>query len=257
MVGPVRESAQDINVSGQLDGNQVNRNPRSERSGKGRRRRAAADQRRIDQQRWGQYITDEEDECATGMAQTSGNRRRARRNNRNNPNSSHHLEDYYRDELAFRSNQPRNENCDDFDLEMALSLSLSLADPPPYSGGIEYSNQGTVDMSYESLVQLEDIKCVAPAKIVNSMPILTFDGNKSEQGSTDEMEKCAICQCEYEFGDQIISLPCTHGFHNPCGAEWLLNHSKLCPICKHDVMDQKPVDTEFMDQKHVDTEFGP
>lgn len=245
MVGDVRESVQDVDVSGQLDVNQASRNSRSERSGKGRRRRAAAEQRRIDQQRWGQYITDEEDECATGMAPRSGNRRRARRNNRNNPNSSHHLEGYYRDELAFHSNQPRNENCDDFDLEMALSLSLSLADPPPYSGAIEYSNQGTVDMSYESLVQLENVKCVAPATIVNSMPILTFDGNKSEEGSTDEMEKCAICQFEYEFGDQIISLPCTHCFHNHCGAEWLLNHSKLCPICKHDVMGQKPVDTEF------------
>jgi hypothetical protein len=243
VVGAVPESVQDVNVSGQLDVNQANRNSRNERSGKGRRRRAAAEQRRIDQQRWGQYITDEEDETAVGMAPRSGNRRRARRNNRNNSTSSHHLEDYYQDELAFHANQPRNENCEDFDLEMALSLSLSLEDPPLYSGSIEYSNQGTVNMSYESLVQLENVKCVAPANVVNSMPILTFDGNKSEQGSADEIEKCTICQCEYEFGDQIISLPCAHGFHNPCGAEWLLNHSKLCPICKHNVMDQKFVDT--------------
>ena len=98
---------------------------------------------------------------------------------------------------------------------MALSLSLLLADPPPYSADIAYSNQGTVNMSYESLVQLENVKCVAPANVVNSMPILTFDGNKPEQGSVDEIEKCVICQCEYEFGDQIISLPCTHGFHYP------------------------------------------
>jgi len=239
----VCESVQDVNLSGQVDVNQASRNSRNERSGKGRRRRAAAEQRRIDQQRWGQYITDEEEEAAAGMVPRSSNRRRARRNNRNNSNSSHHLEDYYQDELALHTNQPRNENCDDFDLEMALSLSLSLADPPPYSVGIEYNNQGTVNMSYESLVQLENVKCVAPASIVNSMPILTFDGNRSEQGPADEIEKCAICQCEYDFGEQVISLPCTHGFHYPCGAEWLLNHSKLCPICKHNVMDQKFVDT--------------
>ena len=151
------------------------------------------------------------------------------------------IEDCYQDELVFHTNQPRNENCDDFDLEMALSLSLSLADPPPYSADIAYSNQGTVNMSYESLVQLENVKCVAPANVVNSMPILTFDGNKPEQGSADEIEKCVICQCEYEFGDQIISLPCTHGFHYPCGAEWLLNHSKLCPISKNNVMDQSNI----------------
>lgn len=46
---------------------------------------------------------------------------------------------------------------------------------------------------------------------------------------------CAICQCDYEDADLLIKLPCTHKFHHGCGSEWLLNYSKLCPVCKHDV----------------------
>ena len=34
------------------------------------------------------------------------------------------IEECYHDELVFHTNQPRNENCDDFDLEMALCKLL-------------------------------------------------------------------------------------------------------------------------------------
>eukprot|EP01018_Ginkgo_biloba_P037837 Gb_11260 [translate_table: standard] len=235
--------AVNVNVAGQGDVDHNNRNPENERSGKGRRRREAAEQRRIDQQRWGQYITDREEDSVVGlpaMAPRSANRRRTRRNNRHN--SVHHLEDFYEDELHFGPNQPQDENCDDFDLEMALSLSLSLAEPTPTSEGVQYTDQGTVNMSYESLVQLENVKCVAPAKLLSSMSVLTFDDIKPQQELVEQIEKCAICQCEYEHGDQLIFLACNHAFHHLCGSEWLLNHSKLCPICKHDVTDQKLAD---------------
>lgn len=46
---------------------------------------------------------------------------------------------------------------------------------------------------------------------------------------------CVICQIEYEEGEVQMKLPCLHKFHQACGAEWLLNYSKICPVCKHDV----------------------
>uniref|UniRef100_A0A0D6R0M7 RING-type E3 ubiquitin transferase n=1 Tax=Araucaria cunninghamii TaxID=56994 RepID=A0A0D6R0M7_ARACU len=234
----MRDSPETFNLA---DANNVGRT-RHERSSKGRRRRAAAEQRRIDQQRWGQYLTDEEEDSGNVVPATvprSSNRRRARRNNRNNSNSVHFLEDdYCEDEVAFHATRSRDELFDDFDLEMALSLSLSLSSASPNNS----SNQSNVNMSYETLVQLESVKCVAPTDVVSSMLDITFDGNKSEQGLATEMDKCAICQCEYECGEHIISLPCTHGFHYACGSEWLLNYSKLCPICKIDVTDTKFTD---------------
>ncbi|KAH9295387.1 hypothetical protein KI387_038975, partial [Taxus chinensis] len=136
------------------DTNLTSRNSRNERSNKGRRRRAAAEQRRIEQQRWGQYITDGEEDSAPvvpAIAPRSSNRRRARRNHRNN--STLHLEedDYYEDELAFHAARPRNEICDDLELEMALSLSLSLADPTSHLRNNDHNGQSIVNMSYEGL----------------------------------------------------------------------------------------------------------
>ncbi|KAH9326860.1 hypothetical protein KI387_007038, partial [Taxus chinensis] len=65
-------------------------------------------------------------------------------------------------------------------------LSLSLADPNPNSGNHDHINRSIVNMSYESLVQLESIKCVAPVNVVSSMLDVIFDGNKSEHGSETE-----------------------------------------------------------------------
>lgn len=175
-------------------------------------------------------------------APRSSNRRRARRNKRNNSILHFEEDEYYGDELNLRANGDRNDFCDDYDLEMALSISLSLADSTPNPANYDHSNRTVVNMSYESLVQLEDVKCVASDNVVNSMLNTLFDGNKSGQGLTEEEEKCAICQCEYECGDRIMSLPCAHALHHACGSEWLLNYSKLCPICKLDVTDTKVVD---------------
>lgn len=43
---------------------------------------------------------------------------------------------------------------------------------------------------------------------------------------------CAIC---LEKNNISVELPCKHCFHENCASEWLLNHSKLCPMCKGDV----------------------
>ncbi|XP_057837181.1 probable E3 ubiquitin-protein ligase RHG1A isoform X1 [Cryptomeria japonica] len=237
----IRETQQSDDTNDQSHVNATNRNSRPDRSNKGRRRRAAAEQRRIDQQRWGQYLTDEEEEQVP-IAPRSNTRRRARKNKRNNSIRFLDEEEYYEDELSFHATGARDEFCEDFDLEMALSLSLSLGDSAPNSGNHDHSNRTVVNMSYESLVQLEDVKCVAPENVVNSLLNTMFDGNKSDHELTEEEEKCAICQCEYECGDRIMTLPCAHALHHACGSQWLLNYSKLCPICKLDVTDKKVVD---------------
>ncbi|XP_057837216.1 E3 ubiquitin ligase BIG BROTHER-related isoform X1 [Cryptomeria japonica] len=236
-------SERTANASGQLNTNPVARNLRNERSNRARRRRAATGQRRIDQQRWGQYITDEEDDSASALPTVprSSNRRRTRVNHQNN--YAHHLQedDYYEDEHAFHATRQRDGIYGDFEFEMALSLSLSFEDSTPNSGNPDYSNQSIANMSYEVLVQLENVKCVASVNVVRSMLDITFKGKKSAQGFINEEEKCAICQCEYEQDEHIISLPCTHCFHHSCGSEWLLDYSKLCPICKLDVTDRNSV----------------
>jgi hypothetical protein len=46
---------------------------------------------------------------------------------------------------------------------------------------------------------------------------------------------CAVCQSEWEEGDEVRVLPCGHQFHTGCVDRWLGRHKACCPLCKADV----------------------
>jgi len=48
----------------------------------------------------------------------------------------------------------------------------------------------------------------------------------------EEKKCCIICLCDYEVGDNMLTLSCTHAFHTKCIKDWLALHNH-CPICKH------------------------
>lgn len=181
-------------------------NVRERKAAKGRRRRAAAEQRRIEQQRWGKYLgEDDEDDFSLVQPSPPVSAGVARRRRRRNERHSLPAEEDLLLEL------------DDPDLALSLALSLSIS-------------EGN-DMSYESLVQLENVSCVASAATVAALPMCVF--------VTEELnaDVCVICQSEYDHGDSQVRLPCLHNFHHACGSEWLLKYSRLCPVCKHEVVD--------------------
>lgn len=51
--------------------------------------------------------------------------------------------------------------------------------------------------------------------------------------STDRFS-CVICYCEYSLGDQLVTLPCGHSFHQDCVGRWL-RRSSVCPCCRNTV----------------------
>ncbi|XP_063147140.1 E3 ubiquitin-protein ligase ZNRF4 [Candoia aspera] len=56
--------------------------------------------------------------------------------------------------------------------------------------------------------------------------------------SGDRYDPCVICMAEYEAGDLLRILPCTHVFHTTCINTWLFiqpTAGKTCPICKQKV----------------------
>lgn len=50
----------------------------------------------------------------------------------------------------------------------------------------------------------------------------------------DDPGECSICMTEFEEGDTISELPCSHRFHEACVNRWL-PIKRTCPLCRHDI----------------------
>ncbi|CAG9463962.1 unnamed protein product [Pedinophyceae sp. YPF-701] len=107
------------------------------------------------------------------------------------------------------------------DMQMQMAMQMSLAENPDAS----------LDLSYESLVDLEDVKRTATPEQVSKMKRHVY---KAKTGQAAATGKCLICQSEYEDRDAQIELPCGHRFHSDCGSQWLSEYSRNCPVCKAD-----------------------
>ncbi|CAD6197028.1 unnamed protein product [Caenorhabditis auriculariae] len=57
---------------------------------------------------------------------------------------------------------------------------------------------------------------------------------KDIEAPAEETERCTVCLCDFETGDEVRSLRCTHIFHPDCIDKWLV-YNKKCPVCRLDV----------------------
>eukprot|EP00667_Euglena_gracilis_P009691 EG_transcript_9847 len=104
----------------------------------------------------------------------------------------------------------------------ALGLPLGLA------GDGDGGAAELPDMSYEALLQLEDVKVGVGEEFLEAMPVILFEATK------EVTPECSICLGQYEPGEALTLLQCTHRFHLDCCQTWLRDH-KTCPVCKLDV----------------------
>jgi len=57
-------------------------------------------------------------------------------------------------------------------------------------------------------------------------------GGAAGGGAAAAAAGCAICIENFEDGDDLGVMPCSHSFHEGCIAKWLAC-SRLCPCCRH------------------------
>ncbi|KAL5111284.1 hypothetical protein TcWFU_000963 [Taenia crassiceps] len=54
------------------------------------------------------------------------------------------------------------------------------------------------------------------------------------QADLKTYDVCSICLEKFSVNDEILTLPCFHGFHQPCLSTWL-SQKGSCPICRKDM----------------------
>uniref|UniRef100_K7G3G0 RING-type E3 ubiquitin transferase n=1 Tax=Pelodiscus sinensis TaxID=13735 RepID=K7G3G0_PELSI len=72
----------------------------------------------------------------------------------------------------------------------------------------------------------------------------------------DRYDTCVICMAEYEEGDQLKVLPCSHTYHCACIDTWLHTQprNKTCPFCKQQDHAGEGDDEEGHDDESVEGE---
>uniref|UniRef100_A0A5B7CAW3 Putative E3 ubiquitin ligase BIG BROTHER-like n=1 Tax=Davidia involucrata TaxID=16924 RepID=A0A5B7CAW3_DAVIN len=92
------------------------------------------------------------------------------------------------------------------------------------------------EMTYEQLQSLGDSVGVE-SKGLSEEVILRLPSFKYKTGlfsKKKKIEECVICYMNYERGDYLTTLPCTHQYHSKCITSWL-KIKKNCPVCQDEV----------------------
>ena len=54
------------------------------------------------------------------------------------------------------------------------------------------------------------------------------------QEVSEDNEMCVVCSENFQVGDTITKMPCSHLFHCHCANEWLRRHC-TCPTCRYEI----------------------
>ena len=101
-----------------------------------------------------------------------------------------------------------------------------------FAGGLQ--ELGGDNMSYEELLELEErlggqAHRGATDAVIEELPL-----HRWTRADGKEEACCSICLSDFENGDEVRTLPCSHQFHAACVDRWLKTN-RACPVCKADV----------------------
>ncbi|CAN8065892.1 unnamed protein product [Agarophyton chilense] len=96
-----------------------------------------------------------------------------------------------------------------------------------------------------SLVHSESQAGSSSAPPPISAPSSASTAPHDEAGSDDEEPICAVCLEEFESGQQVRQLACSHLYHRTCIDPWLQASSNSCPLCKREIPNLPPPPTQL------------
>jgi hypothetical protein len=74
----------------------------------------------------------------------------------------------------------------------------------------------------------------AAAEAIDSLETITFKDTDADLSKANE-NCCAICLSDFEAGEKLRLLPCSHRFHQTCVDEWLRVNAS-CPTCRQNIV---------------------
>lgn len=93
------------------------------------------------------------------------------------------------------------------------------------------------ELSYEELIALGEVVGTQSRGLrresCERLPRSVYSDSPCDK-VTEKVEGCTVCQSEFEGGDELITLPCRHLYHEECILQWL-SMNKVCPVCTREV----------------------
>lgn len=65
---------------------------------------------------------------------------------------------------------------------------------------------------------------------------------------------CAVCQCDFEKGDELLQLPCQHVYHKDCIMPWMKEHN-TCAVCRFELETADP-EQEKQRRKRMEDQYS-
>jgi len=132
----------------------------------------------------------------------------------------------------------------------------------------EFKEVGTMTDDVESVAgDEEEVHLMEATEVAIESNVNVAVGNADTTENEDlpmlHNETCNVCLDDFEEGEEIKVLRCSHGFHDSCIRNWVIDKG-LCPVCKRHVFPDQPLlfvgvgDETTQDQiDEFDRLFGP